>query len=279
MRWRAPHPQPGAQPGPRRLHYLELDSGQSSRWLYALHGIYGAGRNWASIARSLVSARPEWGIVLVDLRLHGRSQGFGPPHTLLACAHDLFELVGDLGKPADAILGHSFGGKVALMSAGQLTPDQVWVVDSTPSRRSPGGGAYRMLQILRRLPGPFESRSEAVELLVERQVVPFVAHWMATNLEWRDGRFRWRLDLDGLEALLDDFFRTDLWDVAEGPPDGTHIHFVKATESDVMPEAECARLENGFLGRGTSLHRVHGGHWIHVDNPDDLLAVLGRELD
>ena len=278
MRWRAPHPAPGARPSTPRLHYLELDSGRSSRWLYVLHGIYGAGRNWGSIARALVSARPEWGVVLVDLRLHGRSQGFEPPHTLHACAHDLFELIENLGKPADAILGHSFGGKVAVMSAGLLAPDQVWVVDSTLSRRSPGGGAYRMLQILKRLPGPFESRTEVVDLLVERQVIPFVAHWMATNLELKDGRFRWRLDLDGLEALLDDFFRTDLWDVLERPWGETQLHFVKATESDVMPEAECARLENGSLGGDISVHRVHGGHWIHVDNPVDLLTVLSRGL-
>src|SRR4051812_24710793 len=45
------------------------------RWLLVLHGIYGAGRNWGSIARRLVEARPEWGAVLVDLRMHGQSRG------------------------------------------------------------------------------------------------------------------------------------------------------------------------------------------------------------
>jgi hypothetical protein len=101
---------------------------------------------------------------------------------------------------------------------------------------------------------------------------------MATNLEWKEGRFFWRLDLEGLESLLDDFFRTDLWDVVEGPPSETHLHFVKASESDVMPEAECARLEDGSPRGDISVHRVHGGHWIHVDNPADLLTVLSREL-
>ena len=41
------------------------------RWLLVLHGIYGSGRNWGSIARRLVDARPEWGVLLVDLRLLG----------------------------------------------------------------------------------------------------------------------------------------------------------------------------------------------------------------
>ena len=37
-------------------------------WLLMLHGIYGSGRNWGTIARRLVEARPEWGVLLVDLR-------------------------------------------------------------------------------------------------------------------------------------------------------------------------------------------------------------------
>jgi len=52
------------------------------RWFAVLHGIFGSGRNWASVARRVVRARPEWGAVLVDLREHGESVGFEPPHTL-----------------------------------------------------------------------------------------------------------------------------------------------------------------------------------------------------
>src|SRR5512142_1296285 len=60
-----------------------------ARWLYVLHGIFGAGRNWASIMRRLVRERPEWGAVLVDLREHGRSGGFPPPHTVATAAGDV----------------------------------------------------------------------------------------------------------------------------------------------------------------------------------------------
>lgn len=263
---------------PEGLHHLKIESGRSSRHLYVLHGIYGAGRNWGSVARSLVASRPGWGVILVDLRLHGHSQGFAPPHTLRACAHDVYELAEALGRPADVIVGHSFGGKVALMAAGLLSPDQVWVIDSTPSRRSPGGAAFRMLRILRHLPPDYASRAEAIQTLIDLQVVPYVARWMATNLELSGKRFRWRFDLNGVEALLYDFFRTDVWDVVENPPPGTRIHFVKATESDVMPEVECARVE-ALRQQGRSfVHRVHGGHWVHVDSPNELLAILLREL-
>src|SRR6201999_468457 len=73
-----------ASMGPGRPHRrVAPKEATPSRWLLVLHGIFGSGRNWGSIARRLVEARPEWGAVLVDLRLHGQSrEGFGAPHTM-----------------------------------------------------------------------------------------------------------------------------------------------------------------------------------------------------
>ena len=259
------------------LHHRAVgDTG--AKWLYILHGIYGAGRNWATFARGLVDERDDWGAVLVDLRLHGESQGFSPPHTLAACVHDLAELVQATDRPASAVLGHSFGGKIALMAPPVLGPRQVWVIDSTPSRRTPGGSANRMLGILRRHPGPFETREDAVEALQGEGLAAHVARWMATNLVSDEESYRWRFDLDGLAALLDDFFRRDLWDVIEDPPGETEIHLVRASESDVIPRAELRRIESLGTERPVLGHEVHGGHWLHIDNPGDLRELLDRRL-
>ncbi|HEX2207108.1 MAG TPA: alpha/beta fold hydrolase, partial [Longimicrobium sp.] len=134
------------------------------RWLLMLHGIYGSGRNWGTIARRLVEARPEWGVLLVDLRNHGQSQGFTGPHTLMASAGDLDRLVEHLDFHAAAVMGHSFGGKVALVYAqhhGQGLR-QVWVMDSTLAVREPEGSAWRIIDSMRALPPTFPSRTEAV---------------------------------------------------------------------------------------------------------------------
>ncbi len=259
------------------LHHLTVGSDAARQWLYVLHGIYGAGRNWASFARRLVEERPEWGVVLVDLRLHGHSQGFAPPHTLAACVQDVKRLADTL-EPAAAVLGHSFGGKLALMCASVLSPSQVWVIDSTPSRRTPGGSAARMLQIIRRLPGPFAERSEAVSALEAEGFASNVAHWMATNVIPSGDGYRWRFDADEIEALLTDFFRRDLWDVIEAPAPPSEIHLVRATESDVVPPAEMTRV-GGASGSGrVHGHELRGGHWLHVDNPEGLITLLGEHL-
>jgi len=258
------------------LHRHVIADGGHDRWLYVLHGIFGAGRNWATLARRLAGARPDWGVILVDLRLHGHSQGFEPPHTLAACVHDLGELARSIDRRAGAVLGHSFGGKVALMTAPALHPAQVWVVDSTPSRRTPGGSAVRMLEALERLPSRFPDRAACVEALEREGFARHVAQWMATNLVPADGELVWRFDLGGLESLLGDFFRRDLWDVVASPPRGTEIHLVRATESDVLSDADMERIRSA--GDGTFAHELHGGHWLHVDNLEGLLELLARRL-
>ncbi|MBV9774153.1 MAG: alpha/beta hydrolase [Gemmatimonadetes bacterium] len=251
------------------------------RWLLVLHGIYGSGRNWGSVARRVVEARPEWGILLVDLRLHGQSRGFAGPHTLAAAAADVDALVEHLDFHAAAVLGHSFGGKVALVYAGHHADGlrQVWVMDSTLDVREPSGSAWRMIEAVRALPPEFASRAEAVEGLERAGYPTGLGQWMAMNLENQDGVYRWRLDLDGVEEMLRDFFRTDLWHVVESPPAGAEVHVVKATESNSLDEESEARLE--ALGRSNGrvfLHRVQGGHWINTDNPDAIVKLLVDSL-
>jgi len=268
---------------PPLLHHERVAAPRArpGRWLYVLHGIFGAGRNWGSVARRLAAERPDWGAILVDLREHGRSRGFPPPHTLGAAADDLERLARHLGLAPTAVLGHSFGGKVALAWARRAPAglEQVWLIDSTPAAGPPGGAAWEMLHTLRALPGPFPDRAAAVRALEARGVATPVAQWVSTNLEPGPDGLRWRLDLDAMEALLRDFFQTDLWDVLEHPPPGVRIHVVRATRSSVLDDAAAARIEAAGRRDGrVFLHAVPGGHWLNADNPDALVALLARHL-
>jgi esterase len=251
------------------------------RWLLVLHGIYGKGRNWGSVARRVVEARPEWGAMLVDLRMHGDSRHFRPPHTVETSAEDIHRLVDHLDVPTVGVLGHSFGGKVALAYAREnpAALQQVWVIDSTPAVRVPSGAAWRMIEIVRSLPTEFPSRAEAVAGLQEHGYQQGLAQWMAMNLEPQDGVYRWALDWDAMESLLVDFFRTELWEVVESPPPGVEIHFAKATQSDTLDGDAVARVEAAERSNGrVFLHHLEGGHWINTDNPDAVVELLTARL-
>ncbi len=80
--------------------------------LLIAHGLFGSGRNWGVIARRLADRRD---VVAVDMRNHGDSPRFatqGYPEM----AADLAEVIEHLGGRAD-VLGHSMGGKAAMMLA------------------------------------------------------------------------------------------------------------------------------------------------------------------
>jgi esterase len=265
------------------LHHTRVvaKDAEPKLWLLVLHGIYGSGRNWGTIARRLVEARPEWGALLVDLRNHGQSRGFAPPHTLMASAADVDRLVESLDFHAAAVMGHSFGGKVALAYAQHHGEGlrQVWVMDSTLATREPEGSAWRMIETIRALPPEFASRAEAVEGIQAAGYGEPVAQWMAINLEPVEGRYRWRIDLDVMEEMLRDFFQTDLWEAVVHPPGEAEIHIVKATESNSLDEESERRVEMAGTANGrVYLHRLEGGHWINTDNPQGVIDLLRSHL-
>lgn len=265
------------------LSYTRITSQDDTpvRWLYILHGIYGTGKNWGSVARRLVDSLDGWGVVLVDLRLHGGSQGFPPPHTVEACAEDLRRLEISSGLPPSAILGHSFGGKVALVraAAGEESLRQVWIADTTLDAGEPAGSAWRVLEIVRGLPEDFGSRDEVVDALVAEGYASGMGQWMAMNLE-RDGdRLRWKLDWEAIEAVLRDFFATDVWSVIENPPAEMEVHVIRALKSDSIETAGAERLLAAGEKTGkVHLHEVDAGHWLNVDNPEAVLDLLVSHL-
>jgi pimeloyl-ACP methyl ester carboxylesterase len=250
-----------------------------------LHGIYGRGRNWQAVARAVANQRPEYACWLVDLPYHGDSPGGAHGDTVAGLAEDLNDLFKAESLTPGAILGHSYGGKVALAFAARPrdTPLQVWVIDSTPEVKSPSGTAWAMLELVRRLPTRFATREEAIDGLTKGGYAPGVAQWMASNLVREgdapagSGSFVWKLDFDAMERLLRDFFRTDLWAVVESPTDRIDVHFLKASESSAISPEGVKRIE-AVVGDRVHLHHRQGGHWIHAESPQVVTELLVEHL-
>lgn len=267
-----------------RLHHDRITSEgrEPDRWLLVLHGIFGSGRNWRTVVRKLVDVRPDWGGLLVDLRQHGESRGFPPPHTLATAAEDLRTLVRSEGLAVESVLGHSFGGKVGMAYAEDPvgTLSTLWVMDSIPGPRAPSGGAWRMLEVLEAHPGPFPDRESAVQAVASEGFALPVAQWMTTNVERDDdGAYRWRLEADEVRSLLRDFFDADFWTLIESPPQDLVVHVVKASESSLVDEEARRRVERAERAHGSAhLHVLGGGHWLNVDNPEGVVSLLAEGL-
>ena len=264
---------------------LKEPSSTPSRWMFFLHGILGSGANWRTFAKQIVTARPEWGAVLVDLRLHGESQsGFAKPHTIAAAADDVLALAHELDTsgragPMRGVLAHSFGGKVALeiakKRAGDL--DQLFVIDSTPSARVDAKGSEstrHIVDLLRELPDEFPDRNAFTSWIESRGVSRPTAMWLAMNVRPipNTTRFVYRIDIGGIRELLDDYFREDLWWVLEEPLGTMRSHLVVGGKSGVVDEKDRARAQS--LPTTTIDIIPEADHWVHVDAPDTLRALV-----
>jgi pimeloyl-ACP methyl ester carboxylesterase len=248
-----------------------------TRWLYLLHGIFGAGRNWNAVSRRIVEARPDWGVLAVDLRGHGRSERGAPPHTLQACVDDLLHLPDAGAPPATAVLGHSFGGKVATLFAEAAELSSLWIVDSTPSAREPAGSAWKMIDVLEGHPGPFRDRDAGIAAVESAGYDHAVAMWMGTNLDrGPDDAWRWRLDARQMRDLMIDFFDVDAWPALRRAAEaGTRVRLLRATESSIVSDDD-RRLLAGLEADGLPVEHVdvEGGHWLNADAPDRVAELV-----
>jgi len=257
-----------------------------------LHGILGTGTNWRGFAKRLLADLPGLEGWLVDLRMHGRSQGLAPPHTLAACANDLHDLVRERGGRVTHVLGHSFGGKVALAYA-QAFPEgleRVFVVDAHPGVPRVQRGSettVTVMELLHAAPPSYATREAFTEHFVSRGLEKGVVAWLAMNLAAQGDAFVFRLDLKAIDAMLADYLAQDLFPFVEAPPaaySGTTV-IVKGERSPTVDADAEARIAaqamrpSAFPGPNVAFERIAGaGHWVHVDAPDALREAISRHL-
>jgi esterase len=251
-----------------------------------LHGILGRGSNWQTFAKRLLEARPDFEALLVDLRMHGDSQELPPPHTLASAAADVGALIArPAPRPVRSLIGHSFGGKLAIRLLETGAPPglrQVWVLDASPAERAERAEddlIGRVLVALGELPPAVPTRSAFIAHLTDRRVERPIAQWLAKNLVRDEQGLRFAVELPAIAALLADHDRSDLWQVVEHPPPDLRLCFVLGGRSRSISNAARERL-HGLADRGVIDVFVlpEAGHWLHTDDPNGLLEILAQRL-
>ncbi|XP_024962539.1 protein ABHD11 isoform X2 [Cynara cardunculus var. scolymus] len=262
-----------------------------------LHGILGSRKNWGTFARRLAQEFPNWQFLLVDLRCHGDSASITKtgPHTVCSAALDVLKLLGHLRVTPRVIIGHSFGGKVALSMVEQAAkplarPVRVWVLDATPGKVRAGRDGddhpAELITFLSALPKEVVSKREIIHALVREGFSNDVAQWVVTNLRQTNPSdsspgFSWTFDLDGIAEMYQSYEETNLWEVVEDVPRGVHVNFLKAERSlhrwalGDLQRIHAAEEQAAEEGGGVEMHVLEdAGHWVHADNPDGLFRIL-----
>ncbi len=282
------------QPGPLLAHDVVAGSTAGDDVVVFAHGILGSRNNWRSFARRVVQECPSYRALLVDLRNHGQSHGYAPPHTVAAAGDDILALTNHLGLRPRAVVGHSWGGKVMLDLATRLatrgtTPGPglalAVIVDAPPGIRTFGAQREeidRVIAAIRAVPLPVSSRRALVDFLCAQGLSHAITQWMTTNLEpdphATQGELRWKFNLDAIPEMLADFGARDLWPSlwscarSTTPP---RIVFVRGGLSDRWSPEEQQRLTTAVQAGIVADHVLpQAGHWVHTDDPEGLLALV-----
>jgi pimeloyl-ACP methyl ester carboxylesterase len=252
-----------------RLAATEAGSGPP---IVILHGLFGSARNWQSIARRLSAA---YRVLAVDLRNHGASPWAGSMN-YPEMAADVAAFIVERSLDTPTVIGHSMGGKVAMMLAltEQALIDRLVVVDIAPV-------AYRhdrfaaLVQVLARFdPSRLRRRGDADAALAG--AIPDIPtrQFLLQNLVERDGRLAWRMNLAAIEANLPEIASFPEASAAFPGP----TLFIHGERSDyVRPEHEETIRR---LFPSAELAEIAGaGHWVHAEQPERFTAAVGAFLD
>jgi pimeloyl-ACP methyl ester carboxylesterase len=263
--------------------------GEAGPRVVFVHGLFGQGKNWTTIAKGLADGHR---VTLIDLPNHGHSPWTERVHYL-----DMVEMVATelehLDEPV-TLVGHSMGGKVAMQLAlrrPELLRSLV-VVDIAPVTYPLSGGrtddpdeeaspfaafiaAMRALD-LDRLRTRDDADAALRAAVPSRMVRSFLLQSLVREGLGTDGGWRWRLNLELLERDLG-----ELRGFPAPPPgatfDGPVLWIAGANSSYVLDED---RPHMDALFPATRLVRVkNAGHWVHSEQPRIFLETLRRFLD
>jgi esterase len=240
--------------------------------LVILHGLFGSRRNWATVAHRLAEGRR---VLAADLRNHGDSP-WDELHDYPSLADDVATLVEDVEAGPAAVLGHSMGGKAAMMLA-LSRPDLVErlvVVDIAPARSA--ATPVELVRALRSVPlERFSRRADVKDALAADIPDPAIRAFLTLNLATRPEGLAWTVNLDAIERNFESI--VDFPEVPRGQVYAGPVLFVVGGRSPYVQPGHRDAIERLFP-RATVEVIDRAGHWVHADAPDDFLATVGGFL-
>jgi len=260
-----------------------LSVGTAGPRIAFLHGLFGQGRNWNQIAKAV--AGPEGTdarCLLVDLPDHGRSP-WSEQFSLDAYADAVaatLHAAGE-GKPW-AVVGHSLGGKVAMVLALRHPElvERLVVVDIAPKGYGSLERFEGYIREMQALPlDELTSRADAEARFTEPD--PGVKAFLLQNLRREGQAWRWQVNLDlvARDAARGAGSRIADWPEAldELPAYDGPVLWVAGGDSRYIQREDGERMRRHFPR--TRLFTIKGaGHWVHTDAPVIIVTALRRFL-
>jgi len=237
--------------------------------LVVLHGMLGSSRNWQTAGRDLAA---RFHVLALDLRNHGSS-----PHAESMSYEDM---MADVLAWLDSqhltgvtLLGHSMGGKVAMLLACRHPErvERLVVVDIAPKDYFWPGHRQSFAAMNELNLGDLRSRAEA-ELRFEARVASWpMRKFLTTNLErTEEGKWFWQINLPAITAALPEVEKNPLReeDRFTGP-----VRVIAGEKSNYVEPSDHAVIRIHFPA--AEMVTVAGsGHNPHMETREAFVAAV-----
>lgn len=241
--------------------------GEQGTPLVILHGLLGSLDNWQSIAKQLSQ---NFQVYILDQRNHGRS-----PHTdamsYELMRDDLYEFFQQNNIKSAIVIGHSMGGKVAMLFALDYPElvEKLIVVDIAPDYYE--GGHESILFAMAEAPVQFTQDRKVIDSFLEKRIPEFaVRQFVLKNLNRNEkGELSWKCNLELLiksYRQLMDFPETEKHYQGEA-------YFIKGELSNYISENSLKSIYH-FFPKAQLNTIPNAGHWVHAENPEAFLFQL-----
>ena len=248
-----------------QLAFEEYGSGPP---LIILHGLFGSSTNWRSIAKRL---SVDFRVLGLDLRNHGRS-GWHHDMSYAVMANDVRNFILENDLQQVTVIGHSMGGKTAMALAlthGDLL-DSLVVIDIAPVDYNHSHELFTQSMMELDL-GKLINRKQAETALAKSILDTPTRQFLLQNLVSVNNQFDWRINLAAIQQNMDKLtgFPIDL----HNSQFNQQTLFVHGSESDYITPNQLPQINKLFPNNKT-VEIKNAGHWIHVQNPDELLNEM-----
>lgn len=238
--------------------------------LVFLHGLMGSWTNWRRIFADFETS---YRILSFDQRGHGKSlrpdDGYAPEDF----AGDLVTILKELGWQTVRLVGHSMGGRNALVFAAQ-NPGMVsqLVIEDIGLEGNPES-AKKIENMLAKVPTPFSDKRVAKETIMKAFAGNSVlANYLYANIsETLPGVYDWRFSKEAILKSVWDGRSQDRWKEWQALKVPTLL--IRGGDSDELsPEMYHQMLDRQPLSKGIEI--PHSGHWVHYDQPAEFSKAL-----
>ncbi len=241
--------------------------------LVVLHGLFGSKRNWAMVSHRLALGRR---VITADLRNHGDSP-WDDRHDYPSLADDVARVIERHAGGHAAVLGHSMGGKVAMVLAlahPELV-ERLVVVDIAPARST--ATPIEFVRAMRALPlETFTNRLDAKEALAEAIPDPIVRGFLTLNVIPGPDGLAWTVNLAAIEENFDTILGFP--EITPGTTFTKPVLFISGGKSPFIQPPHHAEIMRLFPA--ATIDVIEGaGHWVHADAAEAFVTAVSRFLD